>query len=325
MTRPIPSSVADHINTKESVQITQRLLHSQITPKQWSVFHAVVSCGSYANAAEMLHISQPAVSYIIMRLEEQIGIPLLKMEGRKAKITEHGMKLLRRSQILLREADELELFIKEMRQTRRQKIKLAVNEQFPANVLFHALRAYQERNQGPQVMLIQGHSEKMEHVMQNRLADIAIDDHVPSGFHGELLMESDLLAVAHPQHSLFALGRTLTQADINEEMQVLCESNRRSYPNSHALTSTRNNVWLLSSHDAVLSALTEGLGYAWLPLHCVRAALASGKLKVLPLEEGVRKSSFYLIQEHAQMDSSDTRQITETLQEMIERQESELN
>ncbi len=81
---------------------------------QWRAFHAVIACGGYAGAAEFLHVTQPAISYSISKLEQQVGVRLLKLDGRKAYITDAGRALLARSQDLLRLAAELEAMAMEL-------------------------------------------------------------------------------------------------------------------------------------------------------------------------------------------------------------------
>jgi DNA-binding transcriptional LysR family regulator len=311
-------SSTSQVNAAERAQKTKLVVNSQITPKQWSVFHAVVACGSYANAAEVLRITQPAVSYIITRLEEQVGFPLLKVEGRKAKITENGVKLLRRSQPLLREARELEMFIEELRQSRHTRIKLAVNEQFPSKILFGALRAYHQQGHEPPLTLIQGHREKIGQVLQERMADLAIDDHVPHGFHGELLMELDFLPVAHPHHHFFSRGGVLTQSDLGEEIQLVYEPGRNYCPNTYRPHPGSGNIWLLSSDTAVLNALAEGIGYGWLPSCSISEAVARGKLKVLRTEERTKKSKFYLVHDPSFEDAMETCHVARVLRNAIE-------
>ena len=93
-----------------------RYLHrNRSSLTQWRVFHAVIACGSFSGAADFLHVSQPAISYSIAKLEDQFGIRLLKLDGRKAYITEAGQALLERSHLLLREATELEAFADTLR------------------------------------------------------------------------------------------------------------------------------------------------------------------------------------------------------------------
>lgn len=84
--------------------------------KQWRMLHAVVDCGSYAHAAERLHVSQSTLSYTIIKLQERLGVQLLRVEGRKAVLTPPGKLLLERSRRMLNEARELEEFAKDLQE-----------------------------------------------------------------------------------------------------------------------------------------------------------------------------------------------------------------
>src|SRR4051794_11176293 len=86
-----------------------------ITLKQWKTLHAVVDCGGFSDAAEFLNVSQSAISYTVAKLQEQLGIPILKVEGRKAQLTEAGRELLQRSRHLIKDAIELEIFAENLR------------------------------------------------------------------------------------------------------------------------------------------------------------------------------------------------------------------
>jgi hypothetical protein len=104
------------VEAKVEAKTSGQYLHRyRASLAQWRVFHAVIACGSFSGAAEFLHISQPAISYSIAKLEDQFGISLLKLDGRKAYITEAGKALLDRSYFLLREATTLEAFADALR------------------------------------------------------------------------------------------------------------------------------------------------------------------------------------------------------------------
>ncbi|RRR68085.1 MAG: LysR family transcriptional regulator, partial [Candidatus Viridilinea halotolerans] len=58
-------------------------------------FLAVVDAGSYSAAAEVLHMSQPAISQQIRALEEQLGeMRLFRRVGKKMVLTHAGEELL---------------------------------------------------------------------------------------------------------------------------------------------------------------------------------------------------------------------------------------
>lgn len=109
-------SLPAHSDDLEAHQLPVDLA-SQYTPlgkrsrtnlHQWRVLHAVVSCGGYYHAAQHLHLTQPAISYAIIKLERQLGVTLLRLEGRKAYLTEAGKILMERSLRMLQVADDLE-------------------------------------------------------------------------------------------------------------------------------------------------------------------------------------------------------------------------
>ena len=53
-------------------------------------FLAIVRYGGYHRAAEALHLTQPAVSRHMRRLEEQLGEPLFAKRGRGVELTPFG-------------------------------------------------------------------------------------------------------------------------------------------------------------------------------------------------------------------------------------------
>src|SRR5580704_10450795 len=57
-------------------------------------FLAIVDSGSFTKAAERVHKTQSAVSMHIRRLEEQLGCALFVKQGRSARLTEEGQRLI---------------------------------------------------------------------------------------------------------------------------------------------------------------------------------------------------------------------------------------
>ena len=57
-------------------------------------FLAIVDSGSFTKAAERVHKTQSAVSMHIRRLEEQLGCALFVKQGRGARLTEEGERLI---------------------------------------------------------------------------------------------------------------------------------------------------------------------------------------------------------------------------------------
>jgi molybdate transport repressor ModE-like protein len=56
-------------------------------------FLTVVECGKVSTAAKQLHLSQPAVTAHVRRLEEIVGRPLISRSRRGVRLTTHGHTL----------------------------------------------------------------------------------------------------------------------------------------------------------------------------------------------------------------------------------------
>ncbi len=63
-----------------------------LDPAHLRSFDAVVRHGGYHRAAEALHLTQPAVSRHIRRLEGQLGEPLFRKRGRGVELTDFGAR-----------------------------------------------------------------------------------------------------------------------------------------------------------------------------------------------------------------------------------------
>jgi DNA-binding transcriptional LysR family regulator len=69
-------------------------------------FVAVADCGGFLRAAEVLHLSQAAVSQHVRRLESVIGRPLVERHGRGSRFTHDGQQLLSYARRILAVHDE---------------------------------------------------------------------------------------------------------------------------------------------------------------------------------------------------------------------------
>src|SRR5690606_13969644 len=107
----------------------------RITLEQWRAFHAVVDHGGYAQAAAALSKSQSTLSYSVQKLEYLLGVKVLVVEGRKARLTEVGEVLLRRSRQLVDSAAQLEQVARSLGQGIEPVLPVAIEVIFPYDQL----------------------------------------------------------------------------------------------------------------------------------------------------------------------------------------------
>src|SRR5438046_9405866 len=78
------------------------------TLRQLKVFETVARLLSFSRAAEELHLTQPAVSTQVKKLEEHAGLPLFEQLGKKIYLTAAGTEMLHASRIIIRQFEEVE-------------------------------------------------------------------------------------------------------------------------------------------------------------------------------------------------------------------------
>ena len=267
-----------------------------VSLKQWRIFHAVVDCGGFAEAAKYLHLSQSTISYTVSKLQDQLGTPLLRIEGRKANLTSEGRALLERSRHVLKEAIELENFARNLGQGWGGDIRLVVDHNFPTQMLMQAVGKFSEVvNGASQVKLNEVPVLNADDVLRDPTVDLAISERVPLGFLGEPLIEVEYIPVAHPEHPLLGLGRDINAADLIQQTQI-CVGHAGERDRNNRGIPKQERRWNMSSLDTVVWAVRERMGYAWLPQHRIQKWLDEGSMVLLPLAgKQKHKSMYYLI------------------------------
>ena len=260
----------------------------RVTLEQWRTLQAVVDHGGFAQAAEAIHRSQSSVSYTVARMQEQLGVPLLRIEGRKAVLTEAGEVLLRRSRQLLLQAKQLEDLASNMEQGWEAEVRLVVDAAYPTERLLRALAAFMPQSRGCRVRLREEVLSGVEEVLLDGTADLAISSLSIVGYLGHELGEVEFIAVAHPAHALHQMQRQITLEDLQSQLQVVIRDSGQQRPRDVGWLGAEQR-WTVSSLSTAVTFVTNGLGFAWLPRHLMQRELEEGRLKPLPLASGMRK------------------------------------
>lgn len=258
------------------------------TLEQWQVLQAIVECGGYAQAAEALHRSQSSVSYMVAKLQEQLGVELLEIDGRRARLTPNGQALLSKARELLGGAFQLEQFAGSLAEGWEPQVGVAVDSLFPVELLVRVLREFEPWARHTRVNLEETVLSGSEDALVEKRVDIAIASRIPSGFLGDTLMDIEFVAVAHPCHPLHALGRELEMDDLTRNLQIVVRDSGTLNPRDLGWLNS-NQRWSVTSPHTRMEMICNGIGFGWLAQHKIEAPMAQGLLKPLPLRVGQRR------------------------------------
>jgi DNA-binding transcriptional LysR family regulator len=260
----------------------------KVTLDQWRTLQAVVDNGGYAQAAEALHKSQSSISYAVSKLQEQLGMELLHIDGRKAVLTAAGESLLQRSRVLLDQAIELELVAQNLGQDWEAEVKIAVEAILPRSIIINALKQFLPISKGCKVVVREEVLSGVSEAILEKKVELAIGPTVPPGFMGEKLMDVNFVPVAHPDHKLHHLAHKVSMKDLSEHTHIVIkDSGIKQNKDSGWLGA--NLRWTVSNLESAKDFLTAGLGFSWIPIHEAFALINSGKLKVIELDVEYQK------------------------------------
>ena len=260
-----------------------------MTLEQWRCLAAVVEAGGYAQAAGRLHKSQSSVTYAVQRLEALLDVKAFEVQGRKAVLTPTGEMLYRRARLLLDEAAGIERAAHRLSAGWEAEITLSVEVLFPTWLILRCLDLFGQESPSTRVELYETVITGAAEELREGNVDLALTPHVPSGFEGEPLMPIRFVPVARPGHPLHQLGRPLTPRDLRRHRHVVVRDTGVQRDKSSA-TFNSELRWTVSNMTTSIGAVCRGYGFAWFPEEKIRAELAEGVLKPLPLRGGAERT-----------------------------------
>lgn len=235
---------------------------------------AIAETGSFTKAADIVHKTQSAVSMQIRKLEERLGREIFGKEGRAAKLTPDGEKLLDYAYRILRINDEAISTFRGERLTGR--VKLGVPDDYAERYLPEILARFTASNPGIEVAVICEPTPSLVETMKSCDVDLAIITHSKKRDVGEIIREEKLLWVASQRHCVhearplpLALGRDT------------CDWRRAAVTRLEAQGMPYRVLYTSWNSSAVGAAVLAGLAVGVLPESAIRPGM-----RVLGEQEG---------------------------------------
>jgi DNA-binding transcriptional LysR family regulator len=233
-------------------------------------FIAVAELASFRAAAETIHLSQPALSRRIDKLEDALGVRLFDRDTRNVELTAVGRDFARKARALLDNLDEMLLGVGNVAANRWGQVALACVPSTVHYFLPAVLRQYHERFPRIRVRIIDESANEVLSAVAHGEVEIGIgitgSDEPTLEF--EPLLTEAFVAACHRDHPL-ALHRTVTWAELGryDFMTVdKASGNRLVMDLALATKRDRPQACFETRHVSTLVAFVEaGLGVAAVP------------------------------------------------------------
>lgn len=269
------------------------------TLRQLKVFEAVARLSSYSRAAEELHLTQPAVSTQIRKLEGHAGLPLFEQLGKKIFLTAAGTELLHHGHLIIQQFEQAEAAMTHFKGVAGGRLNVDVisaGDYFLPSVLVEFAR----RHEGVKLNLsVHSRAELLTRLADN-LTDLAVMVRPPE--------DADTLAepfaphpyvIVAPRGHVLVRERGITLGRLVREPFILREPGSDT---RHAMTETLgrhaaqlNVVLEVKSTETIKQAVIAGMGVAFLSAHTVSRELRDASLAVLDVQGFPRLFNWYLV------------------------------
>lgn len=271
------------------------MYRAKTTIEQWRILQAVVDFGGYAHAAQKLNKSQSSLNHAVAKLQDQLGVRLLAVTGRKAFLTQAGEVMLRRSRHLTQNVQDLEELANNINQDWEPEITLAVDLAYPRQLLYPPLQAFFPDCRGSRLKIIDTVLTGTEEAVLQGWADLVIAGVVPKGHLGEPLAETLFYPVCHPQHELASLVSPIDPNELQQHLQLVIKDTSPT-PNEKQGWLKSEQRWTVSNFATAIDLLKHKIGFCWLPEYTVAPLIADNTLARLSIAgSSFRPFIFYLV------------------------------
>jgi DNA-binding transcriptional LysR family regulator len=145
-----------------------------LNPVHLRTLHEIVRLQSFSRAAEVLHLSQPAVSLHVRQLEEALGLPLLERVGRRATTTQAGALLLERGGRALEALEAAAASIHALRGVVAGRVKVGTGATASIYLLPAVLRRLRARYPEIELVIVTGNTPEIAEAVADNSLDLGI-------------------------------------------------------------------------------------------------------------------------------------------------------
>jgi DNA-binding transcriptional LysR family regulator len=233
-------------------------------------FIAVSELASFRAAAETIHLSQPALSRRIEKLEGALGVRLFDRDTRNVELTAVGRDFARKARTLLDDLEQILLGVRDVAANRWGQVTLACIPSTVHYFLPAVLRQYHQRFPRIRVHVIDESANEVLSAVVHGEAEVGLDitgsDEPTLEF--EPLLTESFVAACHRDHPV-ARQRAVTWAELaRHDFMTVDKASGNRLVMDLALSARRDRpqACFETRHVSTLVAFVEaGLGIAAVP------------------------------------------------------------
>lgn len=263
------------------------------------IFTNVARLGSITEAANLLHISQPAVTAQIRKLERELGVKLIIGKGRGIQLTSEGEFLYEQGLRLFQLEEQIDEKFKVFLE-KQEKVQIASSYISANYILPPIIAGYKLENPDVDVYVSLGNVQSVERRVLTYEVDFGFVVQSNIGhedLHFEKIMDVPFWFVVHPTHPL--ANKKVSIFELSEHDFIYRERGSSTLDLLEAIFYTHNcplpkfGIQMQGVLESI-KVVEAGYGMALAPAYSVDEALAQGRLARVFVEQVEVNQSLYI-------------------------------
>lgn len=256
------------------------------------LFNKVAEYESYTRAAELLHISQPALSIQIKKLEGELNLKLFDKVGNKIILNENGKILFSYTQKIFGMVEEVEAILVNKRQYIGGSINIGGSNTPGAYILPHIIGDFKKKYPYVKINLHISNTDDIGHLVEEGSLDFAVNGgemDYNNNVSIERLMEDKLVIVASSEGN-YCNKEYIDLTELQAMQFIVHENNSQLYRTVKKFIDENNfsakRITMNLGHiDAIKQAVIANLGVSLIPFSAIKLEMSIGLIKELKLKD----------------------------------------
>ena len=269
------------------------------TLRQLKVFEAVARLLSFSRAAEELHLTQPAVSTQVKKLQEHAGNALFEQFGKKIYLTPAGAELLQLGRAIIQQFEAAENAMTQFRGISGGKLNVGV---ISAGDYFfpRLLVEFASRHSGVTLnFTVHNRAGLLTHIAEN-LTDLAIMVRPPTDLDtlNQPFAPHPYVIVSAPGNPLVAQKNIAMSRLLREPFVVREKGSDTRNSMEEGLGGGLRDINIameIRSTETIKQAVIAGMGVSFLSAHTISLELKTGTLRVLDVQGFPLMLNWYVV------------------------------
>jgi DNA-binding transcriptional LysR family regulator len=275
--------------------------------RRLQVFHTVARVMSFTKAAEILHMTQPAVTFQIKQLEDFFNTRLFDRTHNKITLTEAGKSVYKYAEQILELYARMADDIRELTGTVSGSLVVGASTTIAEYLLPKLLGGFKQNFPEVSIRLQVGNTENIVAMVENNIVDLGIVEAPVYNKNLEVkaCRMDEMLVITAPDHPL-AKSKVIKAEQLTTHPFILREegSGSRSVIDDYLRKNAginfldMNIIMEMGSPEALKMAVEGGVGIAITSRATISKELQLGTLSAIPLDPPLMRPFSHVRQRH---------------------------